>query len=102
MTAATTTLTEVTPYSVVSDAWQIYRRAQQIPFPADGAGDLMTAQSRLFALAEPSASGRVPAGEADLEAIEDAADALVASVEWHCGAEAASFVAGDGEGRRAA
>ena len=47
-----TTLTEVTvtPYAVVNDAWQVYRRAQQIPFPAQGAGDLMAAQSRLFTL----------------------------------------------------
>jgi hypothetical protein len=106
------TLTEATPYVIVSDAWQVYRRSQEIPFPADP-GDLMKAQSRLFILAEPLASGRISLAEAVLiagedalaaqvEAIEDAADALVASVEWHCGTEAASFVAGDGEGRRAA
>jgi hypothetical protein len=105
-------VTEATPYAIVSDAWQVYRRSQEIPFPADP-GDLMKAQSRLFTLAEPFASGRVPLAMADLlagedvvaalvEAIEDAADALVASIEWHCGTEAASFVAGDGEGRRAA
>jgi hypothetical protein len=85
----------------VADAWQVYRRAQEVAFGVDGAGDLMAAQSRLFGLAEPSASGRVPALEADLEAIEDAVDALVAAVEWACGTGAAAYVAGDGEGRAA-
>lgn len=89
------TLTEVTPYAVVADAWQVYRRSQQIPMALSGAGDLMMAQSRLFILAEPSASGRVPAGEADLDAIEDAVDALVASVEWHFGGVAAARVSGE-------
>jgi hypothetical protein len=96
-----TALAEVTPYAVVSDAWQVYRRAQQVPFPGVHAGLLMKAQSRLFSLAEPSASGRVAAGKADLDAIEDAADNLVAVIEWACGTEAASFVAGDGDGRAA-
>ena len=81
----------LTTGEAVLDAWQVYRRSQQIPFPAD-AGDLMKAQSRLFHYAEPYASGREPMGEADVDAIEDAADALVAAVEWHCGAEAAAHV----------
>jgi hypothetical protein len=80
---------------VVLDAWQAYRRSQRIPFPAHGAGDLMKAQSRLFHYAEPYASGREPMDWADVGAIDDAIDALVASVEWACGPEAAAFVAGD-------
>jgi len=84
----------IAPAAVVLDAWQVYRRAQDIPFPAEGAGELMAAQSRLFHLAEPSASGRVPAGEADLDAIWDAVDALVTAVEWHCGDESAAYVSG--------
>jgi hypothetical protein len=78
---------------IVLDAWQVYRRSQQIPFPA-AAGDLMKAQSRLFHYAEPYASGREPMDEADADAIADAIDALVAAVEWHCGPEAAAHVSG--------
>ena len=82
-----------TASKVVLDAWQVYRRSQQIPFPA-AAGDLMKAQSRLFHYTEPYASGRKPMGEADTDAIEDAIDALVAAVEWHCDAEAVAHVSG--------
>lgn len=100
------TLTEVTvtPYAVVNDAWQVYRRAQEIPFPAQGAGDLMAAQSRLFTLTEPYTRTRIGGGPRqapDLDAIEDAADALIAAVAWHCGDAAADWVA-DGDERPAA
>jgi hypothetical protein len=89
-------LAEVTPYAAVSDAWQLYRRSQDLPLPGRLLGVLMKAQDRLFRLAEPAASGRVPADKADLDAIEDAADNLVAIIEWACGSDAASFVAGEG------
>ena len=80
----------------LSDAWQFYRRSQQIPFPANP-GNLMKAQSRLWHHVEPHTRtyGRNPAAVPDVDAIDDAVDALVASVEWHCGSEAAAFVSGE-------
>ena len=95
------TLTEVTPYAVVSDAWQVYRRSQQIPMALSGAGDLMMAQNRLFILTAPFASGRVPVMFADLPAIADALDELAALIEWHYGTEIAARVSGDDDGRAA-
>jgi hypothetical protein len=74
----------------------VYRRSQQVPFPAVGAGDLMKAQSRLWHQVEPHTrtDDRHPFSEPDADAIDDAMDALVASVEWHCGPDAAAFVSG--------
>jgi hypothetical protein len=79
----------------VLEAWALYRRSQDVPVPADGAGDLIEARDVLFRLAAPYASGQEPMGEADVDRIEDAADALVASVEWHCGEQAAAYVSGE-------
>ena len=80
----------------LSDAWQVYRRSQQIPFPANP-GNLMKAQSRLWHQVEPHTrtDDRNPLAEPDVDAIDDAVDALVASVEWSCGSEAAAFVSGE-------
>ena len=88
---------------LILDAWQVYRRSQQIPFPPN-AGPVIKAQSRLWHHLEPftRTSMRPADGEPDADAIDDAIDALVASVEWHCGAQAAAFVAGDDEGQVAA
>ena len=82
------------PAEVVLDAWHVYRRAQQIPFPADP-GDLMKAQSRLFSQVQAfTATCSSPSAGPDTAAIEDAIDALVAAVEWHCGQDAAAHVSG--------
>jgi hypothetical protein len=90
------TITEAGPYAVVADAWNVYRRSQQIPMPADGAGDLIAAQRRLHDLGAAPASGIVRVSPAHVAAIADAADNLVAVIEWHCGPAAAAFAAGDG------
>ena len=96
----TATITE--PRAVVLDAWQVYRRSQQIPFPPAGGGDLIKAQSRLWHHLEAytRTDDRYPGGEPDADVIDDAIDALVASVEWHCGDEAAAFVSGTEGGER--
>ena len=93
----TGTLTAPSQQDVILDAWQVYRRSQQIPFPARGAGDLMKAQSRLWHLLEPHTrtDDRNPFPGPDMDAIDDAIDVFVAAVEWACGADAAAFVAGD-------
>lgn len=84
----------------VITAWALYRRSQLIPA---GPPDLMGARTALLRLLEPhtrtwGAGWLAP----DLDAVEDAADALVAAVEWHLGTVTASFVAGDTEERPAA
>ena len=100
MSTATTTRPDLR--AVILDAWQVYRRSQQIPFPAAGAGDLMKAQSRLVNLVKPftRTDDRNPLARPDTDAVDDAIDALVAAVEWHCGQDAAAFVSGTegGEG----
>lgn len=84
----------------VLDAHQVYRRSQR--YSAAGAGDVMKAQSRLWHHLEPftRTSTQTPDGEPDVDAIDDAVDALVASVEWHCGPETAAYVAGDEGGEQ--
>ncbi len=101
---STGTLTAPPQQDVILDAHQVYRRSQQIPFPAQGTGDLMKAQSRLWHQIEPftRTDGRAPGFEPDRDAIDDAIDVFVAAVEWACGADAAAFVAGDDEGQAAA
>jgi hypothetical protein len=84
---------------IILDAHALYRRSQdpfRVPLPADGAGDLFKAQDRLWLLLEPHTrtDNRRPVSEPDAEGIEDAADALVAAIEWHCGDAAATWVAG--------
>jgi hypothetical protein len=82
----------------VISAWALYRRSQLIPA---GPPDLINARAALLRLLEPHTrtySQDFPATLPDLDAIEDAADTLVAAVEWHCGTGTASFVA---EGRAA-
>jgi hypothetical protein len=85
--------------AVVLDAHALYRRSQdpfRVPLPADGAGDLFKAQDRLWLLLEPHTrtDDRHSLPVLDAEGIEDAADALVAAIEWHCGDAAAAWVAG--------
>jgi hypothetical protein len=82
-----------TPAEVVLDAWQVYRRAQQVPFkPA-----VVKAQSDLFRQVDrfTRTDDRHPFAGPDTGAIEDAINALVASVEWHCGPDAAAHVSGE-------
>ena len=55
-------------YGIVRRAWDLYRRSQRL----SSSGELIEAQSRLFGAAEPYASGRKPADEADLTAIQEA------------------------------
>lgn len=100
----TGTLTAPSHQDVILDAHQVYRRSQQIPFPARSAGDLMKAQSRLWHQIEPftRTDDRAPGFEPDMDAIDDALDVFVAAVEWACGGQAAAFVAGDDEGQAAA
>jgi hypothetical protein len=97
------TITAQTNAEAVTDAWQVYRRSQLIP---PGPPDLMNARSLLLRLLEPhTRTWGAPAPflvTPDLDAIEDAADSLVAAVEWHYGTETAARVAGDHEGRVAA
>jgi hypothetical protein len=99
MTAPTMALTGTVHAGPVLDAWALYRRSQQVPVPANP-GDLIEARDVLFRLAEPFASGREPMGEADVDAIEDAADRLAATVEWHCGEQAAAYVSGEEGGEQ--
>jgi|GEM_PF-3180932 len=98
MTAATFTVPSLQEV-VVLDAWQVYRRSQRIPFPETGAGELIMAQSRLCHYLGPftRTDNKDPGIEPDVDAIDEAVDALVAAVEWHRGPEDAAFVAGDGE-----
>jgi hypothetical protein len=91
----------VTPAAVVADAWQVYRRAELVP----AAAELIQKRAALHSLLDPHCltyGKPLAAPEPDVAAIEDAVDALVAAVEWHCGTGAAAFVAGDSEGRPAA
>jgi hypothetical protein len=92
MTAPTMTLTGNAV--IVLDAWALYRRSQDIPVPANP-GDLIEKRAVLHRLAAQYASGQEPMDGADVDGIEDAADALVASVEWHCGPGWAAHVAGE-------
>ena len=95
---STATIAKPSLREVILDAWQLYRRSQQIPFPADP-GPLIRAQSRLWHQVEAftRTDDRNLFAEPDTEAIDDAIDELVAVVEWHCGDAAATFVAGDVE-----
>jgi hypothetical protein len=94
---STETFTEPrTAAEIVLDAHALYRRSQSLPYPQDGAGDLIRAQDDLRRLLEPhTRTGYTPEQAPDTEAIEDAADALTAAVLWHHGAEAEAFVWGD-------
>ena len=62
---------------VVFAAWDAFRRSQQVPWPG---GEALRAQSRLFHLTEPYASGREPVDGADLGAIQAAAADLSAVI----------------------
>src|SRR5579872_1550093 len=63
-------------YGIIHAAWDLYRRSQQLP----GSGDLIEAQAALFKVTEPYASGRKPAHEADLTAIQDARQLLTEAI----------------------
>ena len=64
-------------YAIVSAGWDAFRRSQQVPWPG---GEALRAQSRLFHLTEPYASGREPVDGADLGAIQAAAADLAAVI----------------------
>ena len=85
----------MTAYAIVSAAWDAYRRSQEVPWPAIGGGEVLKAQSRLFRLAEPYASGREAMGRADLGAIETATADLAAKVRRYCGDQAGAYVSGE-------
>jgi hypothetical protein len=91
---------EATTRAVFS-AWDAYRRSQEVPWPAIGGGEVLKAQSRLWHLAEPYASGRESMGGADLGAIGTATADLAAKVRRYCGDGAADYVNGT-EGEKAA
>ena len=78
---------------VVAYGWDVYRRTQQIPWPAAGGGEVMKAQSRLWHLVEPYASGRHEVG-ADLPGIRRATGDLIAAVKRYCGSAYAEFASG--------
>jgi hypothetical protein len=78
----------------VIEAWALYRRSQLLP----ASPDLLSAQAALLRLLEPHTRTLDPdywAGTPDLEAIDDAADLMVAYIEFCFGTETASAVAGD-------
>ena len=87
-----------TPAGTIHYGWEVYRRSQQVPFPAWGALELLKAQSRLFRLAEPFASGRArdhdPDAVPDLDGISKAAGDLIGAVARYCDQGNAAFVSG--------
>jgi len=87
-------------YPEVSAAWDLYRRTQEVPWPAVGGGEVLKAQSRLHHLTVAYASGQ-GYGEPDLGAIRAASADLAAKVRRYCGDAAAAFVIGHGEERAA-
>ena len=91
----------MTAYAIVSAAWDAFRRSQEIPWPMTGGGEVLKAQSRLWHVTEPYASGREPMGRADLGAIGSARDDLAAKVRRYCGDQAGAYVSGS-EGQAAA
>lgn len=87
------TITPETPYEVYAYGWEVYRRTQQIPWPAAAGGELVKAQSRLWHAAEAYASGReMPV--ADVPLIRLATADLIDVVREHCGDAAARFASG--------
>lgn len=93
-------ITPETYAEIIHYAWEVYRRTQQVPWPAAGGKDLLMAQSRLWHLAEPYASGRESAG-ADLDAIRAATGDLIEAVHRYCGDADGAFASGQ-DGRAAA
>jgi hypothetical protein len=87
---------ETPAYPGVSRAWDLYRRTQEIPWPAFGGGEVLKAQSRLRRLTVAHACGQGD-GEPDLDAIEAAAADLAAKVRRYCGDAAADYVQGSEE-----
>lgn len=79
---------------IVFYGWEVHRRTQDVPFPSVGGGTVLKAQSRLFRLTEPYASGREPLCGADLTAIENATASLIEAVRAYCGDSAAAKVSG--------
>lgn len=94
-------MSTVSAYPEVSRAWDLYRRTQEIPWPADDGGEVLKAQSRLHHLTAAHASGQAY-GEPDLDAIRAAAEDLAGKVRRYCGDTAAVFVNGTDEGEKAA
>ena len=82
-----------TATEIILDAWQVYRRAQQVPFIPE----ISKAQYRLMHLVEAftRTDDRHPPARPDTDSIADAIDVLVAAIEWHCGPEAAAYVSGE-------
>jgi len=86
-------ITPETYAEVVNYGWEVCRRTQQIPWPMVGGGEVMKAQSRLWHLVEPYASGRHEVG-ADFSAIRRATGDLIAAVRRYCGSAYAEFASG--------
>jgi hypothetical protein len=90
-----------TPAEIMAHGWEVYRRTQQVPFPAQGDGELLgkvlRAQDRLFGLLAQHIStygAPVFGKEPDLTVIRGATLILIAAVEQFCGKPAAAFVSG--------
>lgn len=86
-------ITPETYAEVISYGWEVYRRTQQIPWPMTGGKELLGAQSRLWHLVEPYASGRETHG-ADLPGIQAATADLIGKVRRYCGTAYAAFASG--------
>lgn len=76
----TATLTETGSYATVSQAWDLYQHAQEVPVPRTGAGRYFAARSRLFRAVEPYACWSRPVPGDALAEIQKAAGALAAIV----------------------
>ena len=94
MTAPVTLAEQEVTADPVLAAWALYRRSQTLPMPPN-AGDLFLAQDKLHSLVGPycctAAAFRV-LPPPDLDAIEDAVDGLLSSIEWHFGAGTAALI----------
>lgn len=98
--SALDSLASVAAYAAIGAAWAVFRRSQEIPWPAIGGGEVLKAQSRLHHLTEGHACGHAD-GEPDLDAIRAASADLAAKVRRYCGDAAADYVNGT-EGEKAA
>jgi hypothetical protein len=97
------TIVPETPAEIIAYGWEVYRRSQQIPSPAQGAGELIKAQSRLFHRVAPHACAPVyaPWHGWDLPGITEATADLITAIHEHCGEANAAFASGQ-DGRAAA
>ena len=87
-------ITPETYAEVVAYGWEVYRRTQQIPWPVAGGGEVMKAQSRLWHLVAPYATGTGSGVGADFAGIRRATGDLIAAVKRYCGDAYAEFASG--------